>query len=150
MVIGKLGQEREPDALPVKKKGGGIVRSLGIGCGLILAIFIALAILGASVKNGVANSNANAANDTKADGNVAVEPAAYNGATKAKFDRLEDGMSYAAAVKVLGAEGEVMSTSKMAGVKTTMYMWKGTSFGGNMNAMFQNDKLITKSQMGLE
>lgn len=37
----------------------------------------------------------------------------------------------------------------MAGITTVMFMWEGTSFGGNMNAMFQNGKLVTKAQFGL-
>lgn len=43
-----------------------------------------------------------------------------------------------------------MSSSEMAGYKTVMLMWTGTSMGANMNAMFQNDKLVSKAQFGLK
>jgi hypothetical protein len=31
-----------------------------------------------------------------------------------------------------------------------MFMWDGTSLGANMNAMFQDDKLVQKAQFGLK
>ncbi|MBI5805814.1 SUMF1/EgtB/PvdO family nonheme iron enzyme [candidate division TA06 bacterium] len=76
--------------------------------------------------------------------------------TKAKFTKIQEGMSYAQVVKIIGAEGEVMSSSKvegipgvMASITTKMYMWQNTD-GSNMNAMFQNNKLMSKAQFGLE
>ena len=71
--------------------------------------------------------------------------------TKEKYDKLQSGMSYSQAVAILGCEGEELSSSDMAGFKTVMYMWSGSSWtGANMNAMFQNDQLISKAQMGLK
>lgn len=47
-----------------------------------------------------------------------------------------------------------MSSTEMAGFKTIMYMWVGSGvsgmMGGNMNAMFQNDRMMSKAQMGLK
>ena len=37
----------------------------------------------------------------------------------------------------------------MAGVSSVMYQWVNAD-GSNMNAMFQNDRLVSKAQMGLE
>lgn len=71
-------------------------------------------------------------------------------ATKAHYDALKSGMSYNQAVAVIGCEGEEMSRSEMSGFVTFMVMWNGTSMGGNMNAMFQNDALINKAQFGLK
>lgn len=75
-------------------------------------------------------------------------------ATKAGYDRLTSGMSYRQAVSALGCEGEEMSSTEMAGFKTIMYMWVGSGvsgmMGGNMNAMFQNDRMMSKAQMGLK
>ncbi|PSJ57400.1 hypothetical protein C7I85_22715 [Mesorhizobium soli] len=59
-------------------------------------------------------------------------------------------MSYTQAVLVLGCKGDELSQSEMAGFVTVMYMWDGSGFGGNMNAMFQNGRLIAKAQFGLE
>jgi hypothetical protein len=69
---------------------------------------------------------------------------------KAQYDALQSGMSYADAVAVLGCAGEELSSSEMAGYKTVMFMWDGNSFGANMNAMFQNDAMVSKAQFGLE
>lgn len=70
--------------------------------------------------------------------------------TKAHYEALESGMSYSQAVTVLGCHGEEMSSTEIGGIKTTMLMWTGTGIGGNMNAMFQDDKLVSKAQFGLK
>jgi hypothetical protein len=71
-------------------------------------------------------------------------------ATKGAYDSLQAGMSYSQAVGLIGCEGEEMSSTEMAGFKTVMLMWTGNSFGGNMNAMFQNNRLVSKAQFGLK
>jgi len=57
-------------------------------------------------------------------------------------------MSYSEAVEILGGPGEEISRSDIAGYTTVMYQWKKWT-GANMNAMFQNGRLVTKAQMGL-
>jgi len=80
--------------------------------------------------------------------------AGNNCATMSGYSQLKEGMSYSEATQVLGCEGEEMSSSSIAGFKTIMYTWqaKGVAgmMGGNMNAMFQNDRLISKAQFGLK
>jgi len=69
----------------------------------------------------------------------------------AQFEALKVGMSYAAATSTLGCEGTEMSRSELPNAPhfaTVMYSWKGAGIA-NANAMFQNDKLITKAQFGL-
>lgn len=70
--------------------------------------------------------------------------------TKAQYTALKTGDSYAEAVKVLGCEGEELSSNEIGGYKNVMYMWSGNGFGANMNAMFQNDGLVSKAQFGLK
>ncbi len=67
-----------------------------------------------------------------------------------QYTSLKLKMSYAEALKILGCEGEEISSSEIAGFKTAMYKWDGSSTGANMNAMFQNGRLITKAQFGLK
>lgn len=68
--------------------------------------------------------------------------------TLEKFNNLKDGITYKQAVNILGKEGELLSDSSIAGYKTSMYQWsEGFS---NMNAMFQNGKLVQKAQFGLK
>lgn len=79
----------------------------------------------------------------------AEPPARRTGVTRENYLALHTGMSYADAVAILGSPGEEISRSDIAGYTTVMYQWT-TAFGlGNMNAMFQNDKLIQKAQFGL-
>ncbi len=73
------------------------------------------------------------------------------GVTMANFNRLETGMTYSQVVEILGKEGEELSSNDIAGYKTVMYKWDGEAgWGSNMNVMFQNGKLISKSQFGLK
>jgi len=73
----------------------------------------------------------------------------FPGVTLENFGRIKDGMSYSDVVKILGKEGTEISSSNIAGYKTVMYQWEGQGFG-NMNAMFQNGKLVSKAQFGLK
>lgn len=67
----------------------------------------------------------------------------------AQYQSLATGMSYSRAVAVLGCEGSELSRSDMAGYRTVMFMWQGHSLAANMNAMFQNDALVSRAQFGL-
>lgn len=72
-----------------------------------------------------------------------------------EYQRIQDGMSYREVVAIIGVGGEEISRVHMDGVPgvmesidTVMYQWVNSN-GSNMNAMFQNDKLISKAQFGL-
>jgi hypothetical protein len=68
--------------------------------------------------------------------------------TMAKYRQLETGMTYRQAVGIIGADGEELSHTDLANYTTVMYAWKNPD-GSNMNAMFQNDRLVNKAQFGL-
>ena len=79
--------------------------------------------------------------------------ARYNGfdVTLANFNRIQPGMSYQQVVEILGKQGTVSSESHLAGYHTIMYSWNGPrNDGANMNAMFQNGRLINKAQAFLK
>lgn len=88
--------------------------------------------------------------------NAAAEAAAAeqteeaSGVTMAKFQQLETGMSYEEVVAILGEPGTEMSRSEIMGTVTVMYSWDGKAFASNMNAMFQDNELMSKAQFGLE
>jgi len=67
-----------------------------------------------------------------------------------RYQSLATGMSYSSAVAALGCEGSELSRSEMAGFRTVMFMWQGNSLAANMNAMFQNDALVSRAQFGLK
>lgn len=68
--------------------------------------------------------------------------------TKAEYDSIETGMPYNRVQTIIGAAGEELSRSDLAGYTTVMYSWQNAN-GSNMNAMFQNDQLVNKAQFGL-
>ena len=79
-----------------------------------------------------------------------TETTAASGVTLAMFNQLDTGMTYADAVAILGSEGTVLSESTLGDLTTVLYLWAGTdSLGANMNATFQNDRLVVKAQSGL-
>lgn len=80
----------------------------------------------------------------------ATKEASGAGVTLANFQKLETGMTYEQVVEILGDPGEELSRSDIAGYTTVMYSWNGEGgFGANMNAMFQNGKMVSKAQLGL-
>lgn len=84
----------------------------------------------------------------------AVPAAPQTTITLAKFNQIQQGMTYEQVVRILGAEGEVMSETSFGSgqyaTHTIMYTWKAGGFMANMNAMFQNGALISKAQLGLK
>jgi hypothetical protein len=76
--------------------------------------------------------------------------------TMAKYGSIQQGMSYEQVVAVIGIAGTETASNQiqgvpgvMAGVQTVSYSWQNPN-GTNMMAIFQNDKLTTKSQFGLK
>ena len=57
-------------------------------------------------------------------------------------------MTYAQVIAILGAAGVEQSRSTMLGITTVMYAWANDDFS-NMTAMFQNNALVSKAQIGL-
>jgi hypothetical protein len=58
-------------------------------------------------------------------------------------------MTYPQVVEILGSSGKELSRSEIAGHTTVMYSWQKRG-GANMNAMFQNGRLVTKALFGLD
>ncbi len=71
------------------------------------------------------------------------------GVTLAGYNHIKTGMTYAQVVKILGEDGVELSSNDIGGYRTVMYQWKGEDGISNMNAMFQNGRLISKAQFGL-
>jgi len=73
--------------------------------------------------------------------------------TKAKFEKIENGMSYEEVTKIIGSPGELLSEIGKKGEKThtLVYMYKGEgTVGANANFTFQGGKLVAKAQAGLQ
>lgn len=78
--------------------------------------------------------------------------AAKNYITKADFDKIQNGMSYAQVKKIIGCDGDILSETGTKGdsLYTVMYDWKGQDGISNADFEFQGDKLQNKSQAGLQ
>ena len=68
--------------------------------------------------------------------------------TESEYNQIREGMSYSQVCQIIGANGEELSRTDIAGYSTVMYQWINSN-GSNMNAMFQNGSLVSKAQFGL-
>jgi hypothetical protein len=66
-----------------------------------------------------------------------------------KFYALQEGMTYAQVRSILGCDGVIQSSSAIAGIRTQMLYWDVGLFKG-MSLVFQNGRLVLKSQVGLQ
>lgn len=114
------------------------------GCGFLIA-------LGAKEQQRIrAEQGADAPAAFTVDESPAPTPAAPT-ITLAKFNQLQNGITYEQAVQILGTQGTLVSENTISGYHTAMYSWENPGiFQGNMNAMFQNNALMSKSQIGLK
>ena len=72
--------------------------------------------------------------------------------TLEEFNSIKTGMTYEEVCEIIGSEGELMSEVNLGEEEyhTKMYMWYGSNItGANANFTFQNNKLMSKAQMGL-
>jgi outer membrane protein assembly factor BamE (lipoprotein component of BamABCDE complex) len=72
---------------------------------------------------------------------------------KAKYDQIQNGMTYEQVQQIAGGEGEILSESGQKGTDlyTIMVQYEGNGdLGANVSLMFQGNKLQTKAQFGLK
>lgn len=66
------------------------------------------------------------------------------------FNKINNGMSYEEVKNIIGCDGTVASDTQIADNNMVIYYWYGKDKISNANFSFQNDKLINKTQIGLE
>lgn len=124
-------------------------KNVGIGVGVLFG----LGVIGAAFGE-PEDKQAAMAEPSAPDADAAMDDAPPEndpGISAAEFKELQTGMTQAEVSAIVGSEGEVISENEIAGTRTVMVQWDGESgFGANANAMFQNGKLMQKSQFGLE
>lgn len=82
---------------------------------------------------------------------VGAQPANPPTISKAEFDQLKIGMTYAAVVAIIGSEGELLTETQTRGGLIKVYSWQGEGAeGASAIAMFGNGKMTTKSQSRLQ
>lgn len=68
-------------------------------------------------------------------------------ATKNKYDSIIYGMTYTDVKKILG-DGQLASEGNILNKNSKLFQWINVD-GSNMNVLFQNEKVITKSEIDL-
>ena len=67
-----------------------------------------------------------------------------------KFLNIKEGMSRSQIERDIGCPGEVLSSGSAGKFQTVLLSWKGNSPSSKMRAVFRNDTLISKAQLGLK
>lgn len=72
--------------------------------------------------------------------------------TLAKFNKIQNGMTYEQAKSIIGGDGSVNSETGTKGTSdyTVIYSYEGSDIGSNAILTFQGEKLIDKTQVGLK
>lgn len=71
--------------------------------------------------------------------------------TLAQYNDVKTGMTYDEVIEKLGGEGEEISTTEVGSYSTGVYKWDGDGEDyASVTLIFQNKKLISKSQYGLK
>lgn len=70
--------------------------------------------------------------------------------TLEKYSSIKTGMTYAEVKDIIGSDGTLMSDTDLGGIKSTMYMWRSSDGIGTATIMFQNDAVVSGSQVGLK
>ena len=69
--------------------------------------------------------------------------------TMAKFDQLKIGMARPDVERILGGNGTEISSSVGGGIRFSVNKWEGEKFK-SIILSFKNDKIMSKSQVGLK
>ncbi len=77
------------------------------------------------------------------------EPEPEYSLTKAKFDKIKVGMARSDVENTLGGKGTEISSSTGGGVRFSVNKWEGEEYR-SIIISFRNDKVMTKSQVGLK
>lgn len=72
------------------------------------------------------------------------------GVTLANYDRLGTGAAtFEDATITFGSAGKLQESSEMGGKKIETYSWSSDDGAGRISAIFENSRLVSKSQYGL-
>ena len=82
------------------------------------------------------------------------EPEPREIVTLAEYNQVQKGMAYEQVVEIVGFEGtfdgeEQVTDDFGSVVRLTAYTWKNGDFGGYMNTVFHDGRLVMKDQYGL-
>jgi hypothetical protein len=67
-----------------------------------------------------------------------------------KFLNMKEGMSRSQIERDVGCPGEVLSSGTAGKFQTVLLAWSGNRPSSKMRAVFRNDTLVSKAQLGLK
>lgn len=70
--------------------------------------------------------------------------------TLEEFNKIENGMTYDQVKNIVGCEGTVNSDTEVENFKMTVYSWYGKDRISNAIVDIENNKLVNKTQIGLQ
>lgn len=125
----------------------------------VVALFLIIGIAGgggdsgssSAKKSGASKSTASESSQTQAESTKTQEKPV---ATMDKYNQIQNNMSYAQVKAIMGFDGTEQGSSNASAGGITMevkiYDWEGEDLGANMTVSFQNDKVVSKAQIGLK
>lgn len=142
----------KPGTIP-QKTGSLAWLWVAIGFGGLVLIFggglIALFLMMSNRQQALANVNTSDPRSTSSERTPAQSATPQRSALLDKYYKLDLGISYKQAAAVLGKEGSEISKSNISGQKMAMYNFDGDAPNSSVMLMFNNDKLWSKTQIGL-
>lgn len=136
-----------------EKKKGGKLKWMIIA---IIVIVIIAAVGGGSKtdeKKDLETTSTEEKNENTSSGNDTIsntkDESTSTGINEEKYDSIQNGMSYEDVKNIIGEDGENISESEVAGIKTVMYQWSSYDGWGNATVTFQNDEVVNKAQFGV-
>lgn len=110
------------------------------------ALMAAALIFGATTVAGCRSDTDRVADNRESELEAMPRP----GVTLANYDRLGTGAAtYEDASITFGSAGKLQESSEMGGKKIETYIWSSDDASGRVNAIFENGRLVSKSQYGL-
>lgn len=70
--------------------------------------------------------------------------------TLEEFYKIKNGMTYEEVKNIIGSSGTLTQETDYMGIKSHMITYEGRSVGSNAIIMFENGKVISKTQVGLD
>ncbi|QHI73663.1 DUF3862 domain-containing protein [Aminipila terrae] len=116
---------------------------------IILCIVVALGVIGSLGGKDDSDNSSKSASTEPATQETASKDVEESKINYDNFLSINMGSSYTDVVALLGEDGSETSSSEIAGIKTVIYTWSGSGIA-NMNVTIQNDKVVSKAQLGLK
>lgn len=108
----------------------------------IFIVFFATVIGSFAMVNDIYVPSVSNYNDITTNSNVEI--------TLEEFYQIQNGMTYDEVKNIIGCNGTLMQETEFMGTKSHMFSWEGKTIGSNAVIMFDNGRVMSKTQVGLE